>query len=224
LSLWQVVVLFKILKQEDRRIEIINSIGERCDNTTFGYIQKRAVVSELLATLIDWFVRDPHLLGILNIISSVIASAGQNQNLNHAWSFYEFRQFLSHSNLELLYSGKSDSIIHQKAKIIVALAKNDLTISDIDNIVRKTLELMDDSSQTIHIILEIVEQRKFSDSISERFLEQLLAYIDKSKWQEYQKIIGSTDDFLNAKISALASQPKWNKLGLPSGTSHLLPE
>ena len=219
---WQVTAVFNILKQEDRRTEIINSIGEHFDNTIIDYIEDQGFVPELLTTLIDWFVCNPRLLGILNIISGIINSLGQSRTYDG--SFYKFQPLLSRIDSELVYLGKPDSIAHQKAEIIVILAKEDLTISDIDGIVEETIKLVGGSAQIIHLMLEIIDQRKFSDPISERFIQQLLAHVHKLKWQEYQAIIEKIDDFLNAKISVLASQQKWNKLGLPSGARHLLPE
>lgn len=191
--------------QESEQKEIINLIG----------LKSTDIISDpdsvLLDKLVNWFVADSDLKGILKIISYLIVYTEKEYK-----SFFNIIEKLTNSNH---YEDAKD-----RESIKMLCFYNETITRDIVN---EAIELQSDCPRIIDSILNYVEGSQMNETNDLTESEILKIFLDKLPNIEPKyipNIIRLVGNQLVIRKSEFSDRHIWSKLGLPLGVSSLLPE
>ena len=195
---------FKLLK-------LIDIIGRKNKFEYYISLGRNKGQPEIYKELLNCFEDNPQLIGVLNILSYV---------------YPEQRAFslLSKVNTKLLNLDNFTDYKYKEAALIVSLSRRNWSDKEIDEVVYYGISCSDRYLRVIPQIIRMMEHKLFAPSISEKFLKQICHKLPKSQWEHLSHVDRLIDEQLATKTSNLIRRDNWSRLGLPLGTSSLLPE
>ena len=200
--------------QTTKDFDLIKFIDIICKTEKFEYYRSLESYKgqvEVYKGLLDCFEDNHQLIGILNLLS-------------HMHPEKQTISLLSTISSKLVNPDNFTDYKYKEAALIVSLARKSWSDSEIDEVINYGINSLDRYSRVIPRIITMIENKLFEPPISEKFLKQIYNKLPKSQWEHLSHLDRLINEQLATKTSNLIKRDNWSKLGLPSGTSSLLPE
>jgi hypothetical protein len=214
LYIYSFMIMLDIIdvKYKSTIIEIVNEYGKYVKKIKFPH-QLLVDKKNLLEKIVAQFNQNSNLLGFLRIISFLDISKKDTVEI------------LATVDISLLEPNNYEKPEYQVAAIIVSLCRTKKwSNSEIDVIAGYAADLIEEHPRILTRILDMIEQKHFSQDVCESFLIKLKNKIPKSEWQQLNRITRLINEQLSIRISSLSKKSQWSRLGLPQGANSLLPE
>lgn len=199
--------IYLVIKGTDKARSIFNYLGSF--DTRF-YLDResgetRSILSELSGELCNWVEQEPHLTGILSLLSGIARSLSIVRVPEIVWQVCV----------------DEDSAASNSA-LLLRIAQKGLSGEIFANIGEKILSKCAEDESLVQSALGIFENHQMDNKEGIVFLETLIEQLPPNLYGARKRVVALLSDLSGRRIASICERTIWEKLCLPNGLPKLV--